>query len=405
MSKFHYAAFGTYLDRTHEKPCMHALLFSLSVLSFIILLLVAVLKKLRQPYLIAYIIAGVIIGPHVLSVFEEGTTVQGVGELGVLLLMFFLGMEIDIPDSKSQLLVPVAVQTTRSLFSAAIAILAGQMLQWTTPAILLLTILLTFNSTAVVSGFLQQHGEIRTAHGKMVLNILLLQDILLAPLLSMMQLVGGQAVDSWRLLSALIGSLLIFLLLRAIRNRNLRQLPFVSELEKDHEWQVFAAACICLGFGCLASIVGLTSAIGSFAAGLFIGRTRAFHWLGNVLQPFKVFFTALFFVSVGIMLDLPYLLSHLWLLLGITLVLLAINSLLSAAVFRIFRCTWPISLYAGALLSQTGEFGILACSLARQMHIISDDVFKASLAITGLSLLLSTIWMGFVKKHISPAIA
>jgi len=379
---------------------MHDLLFPLIVLCLIILLLVPLLKRFHQPYLVAYMLAGILIGPHILAVFKEPGPIEQVGELGIMLLMFFLGMEIDIPDKKSALLTPVAAQLMRTLFSGVVAVTAGQLLGWSAPSVLLLIVLLTFNSTAVVSEFLKKQGELQESHGKMVLNILLLQDIMLAPVLTLFQLLDGRPVDVVRLVAAVGGSVLIFLLLRAIRNRNLFQLPFVTALENDHDLQVFAAACICLGFGGLASLIGLTSALGSFAAGIFIGRTKAFHWLGKVLQPFKVFFTALFFVSMGIMLDLDYVRQHLLTVISLTLLVMVINSLVSAVVFRLFRLSWSRSLYAGALLSQTGEFGLLACSLAGRMNIISPDVLKASLAITGLSLLLSTVWMDVVRRYI-----
>lgn len=160
---------------------MHSLLFSLIVLCFIILLLVPLLKRFHLPYLIAYLLAGIIIGPHVLAVFDESGPIEQVGELGVMLLMFFLGMEIDIPDKRSALLTPVAAQLVRTLLSGATAVVAGYILGWSAPSIILLIVLLSFNSTAVVSEFLKNHRELQTEHGKMVLNILLLQDIMLDP--------------------------------------------------------------------------------------------------------------------------------------------------------------------------------------------------------------------------------
>jgi monovalent cation:H+ antiporter-2, CPA2 family len=292
----------------------------------------------------------------------------------------------------------------RTMLSGLVAWIAGHALDWPLASILLFALLLTFNSTAVVSEFLKKHGELHSYHGKIVLNILLLQDILLAPVLSGFQLLGDHQTNGYRLGAALLGSLSMFFLLRAIRNRNLFQLPVFRDWQQDHEWQVFAAACICLGFGSLTALVGLTSAIGSFAAGIFIGRMGAFHWLGSVLQPFKVFFTALFFVSIGVMIDMSYLRQHIVLMLLITLLMLLVNSLLSALVFRLLRMPWRSSVYAGALLSQTGEFGLLACTLAYHLAIINEDVYKASLVITGLSLLLSTIWMGIVRRHIHRAV-
>jgi CPA2 family monovalent cation:H+ antiporter-2 len=148
----------------------------------------------------------------------------------------------------------------------------------------------------------------------------------------------------------------------------------------------------------LASYVGLSGPVGSFAAGIYIGRTTVFHWLGDVLKPFKVFFVALFFISIGLMLDASYIKEHGTFLLALTLLILIINSLLSAIVFRLLRYSWQDSLYAGALLSQIGELGLLACSIAHKTGIIDEGFFKTALAVTGLSLLLSTVWVTVLRR-------
>lgn len=365
-----------------------------------ILLLIVILKKVRQPYLIAYILAGLLLGPHVFGVFTNPGQISALGEIGVLLLMFFLGMEIEVPDNKSLLLKPIIAQGIKSLLSIGVAVALGNWLGWNLGAILLLAVLLIFNSTAVVSEFLRKNGDLHTTTGKTVLNILLLQDIMLAPVFTLLQVMGNGHQELRHFIPAIIGCCLLFLLLRAIRNRNLFQLPVIKEMERDHELQVFAGTFLCLGFALLASWAGLTGPVGSFAAGIFIGRTKAFYWLEKVLQPFKVFFVALFFVSVGLMFDLSYLRENYRAILMITLLVMLINSLLSAIVFRFLSYSWKNSIYAGALLSQTGELGILACSLAYNMGMINMDVFKTALAVTGLSLLFSTIWMTVLRKFI-----
>jgi CPA2 family monovalent cation:H+ antiporter-2 len=193
---------------------------------------------------------------------------------------------------------------------------------------------------------------------------------------------------------------LIFFLLRAIRNRNLAQWEPFKELKNDHELQVFTGTFLCLGFALLASFVGLTPAVGSFIAGVYIGRLDAFNWLERVLRPFKIFFVSLFFVSVGLMIDFQYLSQYYKVILMITAVVVLINSLFGVIVFRIMKFPWHESIYSGALLSQTGEFGLLACSLAFQMQIINDGFYKTTLAVLGLSLLFSTVWMTVFRKLI-----
>ena len=366
----------------------------------VILLLIFILRRFNLPYLVAYIIAGILLGPHVTGIFSSVEDAVSLGEIGIVLLMFFLGIEINIPDKRNDLKIPIIAQVIKILLGLLFALVIGQSLHWNAGSILLLIILLVFNSTAVVSEFLRKNGELQSYTGKTVLNILVLQDLMIGPVLTVFQFIGDDDLDLLRIAAAIVGCVIIFLMLRAIRNRNLFQFVFIKEMEHDHELQVFAGALICLGFALLASVAGLTPGIGSFVAGIYIGRTRAFHWLENTLHPFKVFFVALFFVSVGLSIDPSYISNNYEHVILITFLILLINSLLSAIVFKILGFSWPQSIYVGALLSQTGEFGILACSLAHGLKIIDDNFFKGALAVMGLSLLCASIWMAILRKFI-----
>jgi CPA2 family monovalent cation:H+ antiporter-2 len=379
---------------------MHEVLYSVCLMSLLILLLIFLLKRLNQPYMVAYILAGIVLGPHMAGVFTDTRTISGLGEIGILLLMFFLGMEIDIPDQKSLLLQPMIAQGMKIVFSLLLVLALGFWLHWQAAQVILLSVILIFNSTAVVSTFLKKNGELHTGAGQLTLNILLLQDILLAPVLTLFQFLGHGRVSVVHLASSAVCCILLFLLLRAIRNRKLYQWRFWRDIWRDHELQVFTGALICFGFALLAEKAGLSGPVGSFAAGIYIGRIRAFHWLEKVLKPFQVFFTALFFMSVGLTLDLTYLKANYWLIGWATLLLLLSNSLLSALVFRLLKLPWKSSLYAGALLSLPGEFGILACSLAYRLGMIDAGFFKAGIAVTAVSLLCATLWLTLLRRLI-----
>ena len=366
----------------------------------LILLLIVLLKKLNQPYLIAYVFTGIVLGPYGTGIFSEPENISALGEVGILLLMFFLGIEINIPGNKSLLLKSFTAQSVRTLLSIIFSIFIGKWLEWNTGYIFLLAITFIFNSTAVVSEFLRKNQQLSTPIGKTVLNILLLQDIMLAPGLTFLQFMNKEEYNITKLLLSLIGCVLIFFLLRAIRNENLVQLKFFREIETDHELQVFTAVAICFGFAMITSFAGLTPAIGSFVAGAYIGRTNVFRWLENVLLPFKIFFVSLFFLSVGLMVDVHYIGEHYAIIITLTFSVLLINGLLSVIVFRLMKFSWRDSMYAGTLLSQTGEFGLLACSLAHQLNIIDYNFFKSALAVISLSLLLSSVWMTILKGFI-----
>jgi CPA2 family monovalent cation:H+ antiporter-2 len=250
----------------------------------------------------------------------------------------------------------------------------------------------------VVSEYLKKNQALRTSFGTVILNMLLLQDIMLAPLLTLFQFMEKSSFSLTRLLTGIAASIAIFLLLRAVRSGkhiNPMRLRFLSA---DHELQVFLGGAVCLGFGLLASLAGLSASIGSFVAGLLIGRTKALAWLEQTLRPFRVFFVAFFFMSIGLQLDLPFLAEHYPVVLLGTVCLLLSNSLLSAFVFRMLQYSWKQSFYGGALLSQAGEFGLLACSIAFRAGIIDVGFFKIAVAITALSLLLSTSWISLLRR-------
>lgn len=377
---------------------MPDVLLPLSVLCLLILLMIVILRRWKQPYLVAYILAGLVLGPQVAGVFKEPAAIETLGQIGMLLLMFFLGIEIEIPDNRSLLTQPLIAQSIKTALSVAVALLAGYFLRWNVGNVLLLTVLLMFNSTAVVTDMLRKNGQLNCNSGKLMLNILLLQDVLAGPVFATMHLAAGPPVGGIRMSLSLACCGLLILLLRGIRNRNLLKWNLAKAVEEDRDLQVFLGVFICLGFALLASAVGLPASLGSFAAGLYLGRTDGFHWLGDALRPFEVFFVALFFVSVGLRLDISYIKAHWHGIAALTFGVLMINSLLSAVVFRVMGHRWLSALHTGALLSQTGEFGLIACSIAFEAGIIANSFYKTCLAVTGLALLLSTVWVGILRR-------
>lgn len=377
---------------------MGSVLAHLSILCVVILLLIVLLRRWRQPYLIAYILAGLVLGPGIVGLFAPGQEPAILGDFGIILLMFFLGLEIEIPDKGTLLWRPVAGQLVKMSMAVVVAWVVGAWLGWGWQNRLLLGVLLTFNSTAVVSEYMRRTGELETNTGKLVLNMLLLQDVLVAPVFAFFQWMGRSTSQWGTIVASIVIAVVLFFLLRAIRNRNIWSWSGWRLLEEDHDLQIFLAASFCLGCSCLSSLAGLSAPIGSFAAGLWLGRTKGFGWFGSVLKPFKVFFVALYFVSVGLLLDLQYVTGHCFSILAITGAVLLMNSLLSAIAFRLLGMTWDDSWWAGALLSQTGELGLLACSMAVKSGMIDSGLYKLGVAVTGLALLLSTAWASALRS-------
>lgn len=233
----------------------------------------------------------------------------------------------------------------------------------------------------------------------MILNLLIFQDLLLAPVLTILKAWNKEDLSFLNIILPVLLCISIFFILKRIRTVQEIKFPrFFHTIENDHDLQVFSGLFICLGFGLLAEATGLSSALGSFIAGVIVGRVKIFHWLEHSLIPFKVFFVTLFFVSIGLRLDISYVYLNFKIIFLGTFFVLISNSLMSAVIFRLLRFNWKNSWYGGALLSQTGEFGILALSIAYKSGIIEYSLYKAGLGITCLTLLLSTIWIAILKR-------
>ena len=378
---------------------MNELLWSICILSLTLLILGFILKRFNQPYLIAYIIAGILLGPHITGVFSNVEEIELIGELGILLLMFFLGLEINIPNKRYLIIKPVIAQGMKVILGFGFALLIGYFLNLDFKSITLIAILFFFNSTAVVTEFLKKYNILNTAFGSTIFNILLLQDILLAPVLTLLNVWGGEQFTVLNFLLPVAACIAIFFLFKRIRNVQEIKLPKAfTRIAYDHDLQLFMGLLICMGFGLLADAAGLSSALGSFIAGVLVGKLKVLNWLEHALASFKVFFVALFFVSIGLRLDLNYFLNHPGIIFIGTFFVLLSNSVISAIVFRLLKIDWKNSWYGGALLSQTGEFGILALTIAYKTNIIEYELYKAGLGITCLTLLFSTIWVGVLRK-------
>jgi CPA2 family monovalent cation:H+ antiporter-2 len=379
---------------------IHDILLSVCILSLVVLLLVFLLKGLNQPYLIAYILAGLVLGPYISGTFSNSRDILVFGEIGILLHFFFMGTEVEVPDSRQKFIKPIVAQATKSVLSILVSVAIGMRLGWSIEQILVLGFMMMLNSTAVVSEYLRKTGELFKPLGKLTVAILVLQDILIAPIITSLQFMGDKPVNFFEVFLSVAACVLIYFLFKAIRRRDVIRLPFTKAMEADHHLQVFIGLLVCFGTGLLFSSFGLTESFGVFVAGVIIARTDSFHWLEKTLRPFQEFFMCLFFLSVGMMIDLEYMVKNYRLVLTISLAVLLINSAISALVFRMLGFTWRLSLYSGALLSQTGEYSLLLGSLAWQLGIIDEGFYNIIILVTSLTLLFSTAWITILRAFI-----
>ncbi|MFH1590323.1 MAG: cation:proton antiporter [archaeon] len=367
-------------------------------LSFVIVVLAVLSRIVGQPSVVAYIIAGIIAGPSGLGLINDEVIVSHLGSIGVVLLLFFIGMEISVKNLIQYWRFAVFGTLLQVLLSILIVWLIGFRLGWTTNRIILLGFVITLSSTAVVIRLLQDWKELDKGIGQKVLSILLVQDIIVIPMLIILSFLGGAKVSPGHIMLQVIGGVAAVLLVSWVVRKETITLPFSRLVRTDHETQVFGAILLCLGLALLSGLFGLSTALGAFIAGIVISAAKETRWVHESLHPFRVLFVALFFVSVGMIIDISFLLDNLLLLVLLVVGALVLNTAINTGVIRLWGTSWRVSLYGGALLAQIGEFSLILAALGLNQGIILESTYQMTVLVIAISLLLSPIWIQVFKR-------
>lgn len=376
------------------------MLKSIVTMLLAILLISLLLKKLNQPYFVAYIIAGILIGPWGFKVFEDPHTIAGIGELGLIIQMFFVGAEIEVPQLIKSIRKPLIGVILQFILSLLFMLLLGIYLSWSATHIVLFSFIISLSSSAIILEYLHKNQELKTNLGILTTGILVLQDFLIVPMLMVINFIGQGQLDNNQLILGVIATLLMLFFLREVALKKRFVLPFPEQMQQDYEMQVFVGLLVCLGFGWLTSLLNLSAAMGALMAGILISNSTSTRWLEHSLVPFRVFFLALFFLSIGLQINLNFLWEHIGLIITIVFIILLINSVINALVFRLLKETWRNSIYAGAMLSQIGEFSLVLCLVAKNLNLMDAYWYQLTLAVVSVTMLFTSLWISIIRAFI-----
>lgn len=356
------------------------------------------LKKLKQPYILGYILVGILIGNSGLGLIQNSETIQNIGELGLILLLFFVGMEISLPEFKNQWKISLIGTTIQILFSVLIMYLLGTYLDWYFSRIVVLGFVIALSSSAVIIRIIQDKGIIESKLGKNILSILLTQDILIAPMLVIISMLGGDEQSTSHILLLVGGAILFTLVLIYIYTKTEITIPFAKHIEEDHELQVFIALIFCFGGALLSSYFGLSPALGSFIGGMVMHAGKSTDWIHDTLNSFRVLFVSIFFIGIGLQIDLTFIYENIQ---TISLALIGAfitNHVLNAIILRIFHCSWKEAILGGAYLAQIGELSFMLCLSAFNLHIITEFSYSFTISLIAITLMISPFWIAATER-------
>ncbi len=395
---------GTTVPDDGRCPCaiillMHSdpILLQLLLASGLLLIVGSIMRFFGQPHVVAYLICGIALGPHGLDLIGDPELFSQLGDIGVMLLLFFVGMKVHPRKLLAQWNRTIFITVAQILLSVALVGVIGAVLDWPIARVLLLGFVISLSSTAVVLSHLEDRGETDSKLGRDVIGILLAQDLAIVPMLISISLLGGESPESSEFLRQMSGLVAIILFMAWLTGANRIRLPLGARLHQDHEVQVFAALLFFLGFANIAMFFHLSAALGAFMAGMLIGVARETRWVGDRLDSFRTLFVALFFVSVGSLVDLAFVAENRLLVLSLLLGVLVTNGAINALAFRLLGEPWGHSIVGGAMLAQIGEFSFLLVAAGMASGAIGPFTYKLTILLIALSLLLSPAMIALAR--------
>jgi CPA2 family monovalent cation:H+ antiporter-2 len=377
-----------------ESPQEHAQLTGLAIVVVAALACGLTMKRFKQPAVLGYILAGVILGPSGLGLVGSRTAVSFLAELGVLMLLFVIGMEMSLRGIRE--VWRIALITTILQISVGLGAMLGlgQILGWPLPLALLLGFVVALSSTAVAIKMLEEIGELRTRVGRITVGVLVAQDLAVVP---MMLIIGsfrpGTEMGLESLVQIVLSVVFLVLLIAYLSRRRRLRLPFARAVGQSIDLTPLAGLAFCFGAASLSGLLGLSAAYGAFLAGLVIGNSTSRRIMIHTMAPIQSVLIMVFFLSIGLLLDLSYLVENLWLILVIVTFVAVFKTALNIFTIRLLGETWPRAFLSGALLAQLGEFSFILAALGISVGAVSPDHYRLIVAVTVLSLIGSPFWL------------
>ncbi|MEP2771419.1 MAG: monovalent cation:proton antiporter-2 (CPA2) family protein [Fulvivirga sp.] len=353
-------------------------------------LIVLLLSKIKLPSILGFLLTGIIIGPNSLSLISDPHQVEIISEIGVILLMFVIGLELSIEQLSSikksvfvggllQVLLTIVITMAFYLLTGATLVEA-----------IFMGFLISLSSTAIVLRMFQDRNEMTSAQGKNALGILIFQDLIVVPMMLIVPIMSGHSESVLNsVLSLLIKSAIIIVITIVSARYLVPKLMYEVAKTRSKELFLLTTFTICFAVAFLTSEAGLSLALGAFLAGLIISESEYSHQATSYILPFRALFTSFFFISVGMMLDTYFFFSNFLLILSITGGVFIIKGSIAAFAVLILQYPARIAILTGLALFQVGEFAFILSKVGIEYGLLTESMNQYFLAVSITSMLLT----------------
>jgi CPA2 family monovalent cation:H+ antiporter-2 len=363
------------------------------------LFVVTLLRRLRLPPILGYLVVGMALGPHAFGMVSDSTTTQLLAELGVTFLLFTLGLEFSLPRMlamRREVFGLGAAQVVGTTFAfACIAKLAG--VPW------LMSIVvggaISMSSTAIIMHQLTERAELNRTHGRLAFSMLLFQDLAFVPLLALASaLTRGGSFSLVSTVISVMGGIVAVVVVLLMGRWLLR--PLFQEITRSRMRELFTLAVlfVVLSSAWVSHSAGLSLALGGFLSGMMLAETEYRHQIETVIRPFRDILLGLFFITVGMLLDVRLLIDEFALVSAMLFGLVILKATVAAIVTRWFVGSWFKALRTGVVISIAGEFGIALLTIVLQSNGLPTRIGQPLLVAIALSMILSPLVISNNKR-------
>lgn len=347
-------------------------------------------QKLRLPSIAGFLVVGTLVGPYGLNLISDTEQVKVLAEIGVMLLLFTIGLEFSLAKVRSSM-VQFLVGGPVQMVSVLVLFLGGSVLLHTDlNATIFAGFLVTLSSTAIVLKALAERGEHDTLHGRSAIGILIFQDLAIVPMMLMTPFLGNQESEGLGRILLTLGQSLVLVTLVVIAARVLVP-KLLDHIVRTRSRELFILTIVVLGMGTawLTSLIGLSLALGAFIAGLLISESEYSHQAFAEVLPFRDSFNSLFFVSIGMLMDPRVVLDHPLLLVGMVGAVVIGKFVTGAVAVLATGAPLRSAILAGVALAQVGEFSFILAQEGLMVGILDHSTYNVFLAVSVFTMIIT----------------
>ncbi len=367
---------------------------------------VAVFRQLSLPAILGYLLVGALVGPHALGFVADTEDQRYIAEFGVVFLMFSVGLEFSLPQLTSMRRIVfgfgLAQVTIISALGLAGAMLVGE--SWRTG--LVVGGVIAMSSTAIISRMLSEKMQLHSPHGRQIMGVLLFQDLAVIPLLVLIPALAlsGPAIAG-AIAVALAKAAVVLAIVLFLGQRLMRPLFNLVARQKSSELFMLFMLLVTLGLAWITEISGLSLALGAFLAGMLISETEYRYQVEDYIKPFRDVLLGLFFVTIGMLLDMRALAEHFVAVALLFVLLLLVKFGVIFALGRMFGNEKPTALRTALALAPAGEFGFVLLALAKRQQALGETTLQVVLAATLLSMLAAPFVLAHMERLVLHLVA